>query len=267
MNEAILKQAMRELLAILLCTTLFSSCSSMQRDELQNHYPIGMVTAAAEKGDVISELDLPPSLKHMAKMNHTASIRAFREYFAAGLDIDTTDWYGVPAVGHAAAIGDMTLLRRLIAEGADLHYPEADREISNEPYFNDLSPVALAARHGQTNAVRLLLEHNATPRGVSRCILEDRIQILNILRINGADLHAGEYSFNGEFYPNTCLARSEKMLRYLIDHGVSSNIPLNYLLTLNDRKTARKLLALYEKVGICTHEDAENFRKLHKDSL
>lgn len=254
-------------LLILLSAVLLSHCNSLQRDELRQHYPIGMITAVEEQGDIITELDLPPSHRHMARMNHTASLRAFIEYQQAGLDIDTPDWYGVPAIGHAAAIGDMSALRLLINAGADLHYPEAEREVSNEPYSNDLSPVALAARHGQRSAAQLLLLHGANPRGIGPCILADRIDMLDLLTANGADIHEGEYRYNGTFYPNTCLARSEKMLTYLIKRGVSREIPLEYLLTLNDRKTARKLLNLYQKLGICTEQTAKEFIKTHKDSF
>lgn len=245
---------------------LLHSCTTLEPEELKDNYPLGEVTCPAQKGDVITELSVSPKRQHLAQMNHTASLRAFNEYFLHGLDINTPDVHGVPAVGHAAALGDMEYLQTLIDQDADLHYPAAEIPMeggnSNIVGYNELSPVGLAAHHGHTAAVRLLLEHGATPRGVQVCIQQNRLGILKILKAAGANLHEGEYCTDGVFFPNTCEARTEEMLRYLINNGISKEVPFQSLAErCGNKKEAEYYIGMYLRNGIWTKEQAKQFRE------
>ncbi len=235
-----------------------------------------MITAdiAAQTGDVITELSARSSYIsksgiveiYYPKINHTAALKAFKQHIANGLPINTPDSFGLPAVAHAAAVGDTAYLSELIARGAELNYPAALNrpEPGNSCIFgeNDLSATALAAQHGQTAALELLLRHGARPFGVQMAIRHDRLDCLKLLHAAGGDLHEGEYSFDGELYPNTCNARSEAVLLFLIQHGVSSKIPVRSLPS-SDITSARRYIDMYLRTGVWTKAQAEQFLRTY----
>lgn len=241
------------------------SCSSLSTDDLKNRYPLAAVTTPEQQGDIVT--GLPPSVWHgLDKINHSASLRAFKEYIEEGLPVNTPDVHGIPALGHAAATGDIEYLNYLFDEDAEPHYPAADNRPTpgNSCVFAglDLSPTGLAAAHGRTEAVRLLLAHGAKPLGVQNAIVHDHLDILKLLHEAGANLHEGEYETDGIFYPNTCHAKSDAMLVYLIENGVSKEIPAENIREICCNEVdMEKYLAMYVRNQIWTEEQAKDFRK------
>ena len=251
---------------------LLSLSACIQQNSLPANYPMAKAVVPELPGDVVTELSSPiivhnngiPELHH-PRINHTAALRAFKQHIAKGLPVNTTDAHGLPAVAHAAAVGDVAYLAELIARGAELNYPAAlDRpEPGNSCLFSgdELSATGLAARYGQAAALQLLLHHGARPYGVQEAIVRDRLDCLQLLHAAGANLHEMEYTTDGIFYPATCDARSEAVLRYLIAHGVSPAIPAeNIGLHCNDTASAERYLAMYRNTGVWTPQQVEEYR-------
>lgn len=247
-----------------------SAC--IQQNSLPADYPIVQADVPKQPGDVITELSSPVIIHrngtadlYHPSINHTASLRAFRQHIAEGLPVNTADAHGLPAVAHAAAVGDVAYLAELIARGAELNYPAAlaRPEPGNSCIFSgdELSATGLAARYGQTAALQLLLQHGARSYGVEEAIVHDHLDCLQLLHAAGANLHEMEYTTDGIFYPATCNARSEAMLRYLIAHGVSPAIPAENIDQLcNDTASAERYLAMYRNTGVWTQQQVEQFR-------
>ncbi len=204
---------------------------------------------------------------HYPEINHSAALRAFKRDIADGQPVDTTDAHGLPAVAHAAAVGDVAFLAELIARGAELNYPAALNrpEPGNSCLFSgdELSATGLAARYGQTAALQLLLQHGARPYGTEMAIIHNHLDCLQLLHAAGADLHEGEYTTDGVFYPATCNARSEEVLRFLIDHGVSPAIPFDNNINhrCSDVPSAERYLNMYRNTGVWTPQQIEEFRR------
>lgn len=204
---------------------------------------------------------------HYPEINHSAALRAFKRDIADGQPVDTTGAHGLPAVAHAAAVGDVAFLAELIARGAELNYPAALNrpEPGNSCLFSgdELSATGLAARYGQTAALQLLLQHGARPYGTEMAILHNHLDCLQLLHAAGADLHEGEYTTDGVFYPATCNARSEEVLRFLIDHGVSPAIPFDNNINhrCSDVPSAERYLNMYRNTGVWTPQQIEEFRR------
>ncbi len=225
----------------------------------------------AQEGDIVTELSARSRATkdgavelYYPTINHTAALRAFKQHIANGLPVNTADSFGLPALAHAAAVGDVAFLTELIARGAELNYPAALNrpEPGNTCLFsgNDLSATALAAKNGQTAALEILLRHGAHPYGVDLAISHDHLDCLKLLHVAGGNLHEGEYTFDDEFYPSSCDARSLAVLTYLINNGVSRKIPLRSLSNLStDRESAMPYIDMYLSTGIWTKEQAEQF--------
>lgn len=249
--------------------SMLSACVS--QTGIPENYPMTAADVPTQAGDVVTELSARSYMDkdgtvvlHYPKINHTAALQAFKRHIAAGLPVNTTDSFGLPAVAHAAAVGDVTFLTELIARGAELNYAAALKrpEPGNSCIFSgdDLSPTALAAQHGQTAALELLLRHGAHPYGVERAIDYDHLDCLKRLHAAGGNLHEGEYTCDDEFYPNTCNARSAAMLAYLLNNGISSNIPLRSLSNLTtNRESAKPYIDMYLRAGIWPPAQAEQF--------
>ncbi len=258
--------------AALTLTSLLVLSSCVWQNTQPAGYPMVKAELTAQPGDVITTLstptivwkDGPPELLH-EKINHTASLRALKRHIAEGLPVDTPDAYGLPAVAHSAAVGDVAYLTELIARGAELNYPAAlERpEPGNSCLFSgdELSATGLAARYGQTTALQLLLRHGAHPYGVEETIVHDHLDCLKLLHAAGGDLHEGEHTTDDIFYPATCNARSEEVLRYLITHGVSPRIPAeNITQCCPDVNAAERYLNMYLRTGAWSPQQAAQFR-------
>ena len=128
---------------------------------------------------------------------------------------------------------------------------------------DELSATGLAARYGQTAALQLLLQHGARPYGTEMAIIHNHLDCLQLLHAAGADLHEGEYTTDGVFYPATCNARSEEVLRFLIDHGVSPAIPFDNNINhrCSDVPSAERYLNMYRNTGVWTPQQIEEFRR------
>lgn len=256
--------------AILLAPFLFLSSCVWQNSQ-PTDYPMTAADIPAQEGDIITELNARTRTTKdggvelfYPVINHSAALRAFKQHLANGLPVNTADSFGLPAVAHAAAVGDVPFLTELIARGAELNYPAALNrpEPGNTCIFggDDLSATALAAKNGQTAALELLLRHGAHPYGVNLAISHDHLDCLKLLHAAGGDLHEGEYTFDDELYPNSCLARSMPVLTYLINNGVSRSIPLRSLADRStDRESARRYIDMYLRTGIWTPQQAEQF--------
>lgn len=256
--------------AILLAPFLFLSSCIWQNSQ-PTDYPMTAADIPAQEGDIITELNARTRTTKdggvelfYPVINHSAALRAFKQHLANGLPVNTTDSFGLPAVAHAAAVGDVPFLTELIARGAELNYPAALNrpEPGNSCIFggDDLSATALAAKNGQTAALDLLLRHGAHPYGVPLAISHDHFDCLKLLHAAGGDLHEGEYTFDDELYPNSCLARSMPVLTYLINNGVSRRIPLRSLADHStDRESARRYIDMYLRTGIWSPQQAEQF--------
>ncbi len=256
---------------LILCTPgVLSACVS--QISIPENYPMTAADVPTQAGDIVTELNAQSSymdkegtvVLHYPKINHTAALHAFKRLIAAGLPVNTTDSFGLPAVAHAAAVGDAAFLTELIARGAELNYAAALNrpEPGNSCIFSgdDLSPTALATQYGQTATLELLLRHGAHPYGVDTAINCDHLDCLKLLHAAGGNLHEGEYTFDDEFYPNTCSARSYAVLEYLLNNGISRNIPLRSLSNLTtNRESAKPYIDMYLRVGIWTHAQAEQF--------
>lgn len=248
---------------------LLSSC--IWQNSLPPDYPMTGADITAQEGDIITELSARSRATkdgavelYYPTINHTATLRAFKQHIANGLPVNTADSFGLPALAHAAAVGDIAFLTELIARGAELNYPAALNrpEPGNTCIFsgNDLSATALAAKNGQAAALEILLRHGAHPYGVDLAISHDHLDCLKLLHAAGGDLHEGEYTFDDEFYPSSCDARSLEVLTYLINNGVSRKIPLRSLSNLSsDRESAMPYIDMYQSTGIWTKEQAEQF--------
>lgn len=248
---------------------LLSSC--IWQNSLPTDYPMTAAAIPTQEGDITTELNARAGTTKdgvvelfYPVINHSAALRAFKQHLANGLPVNTADSFGLPAVAHAAAVGDVPFLTELIARGAELNYPAALNrpEPGNTCIFggDDLSATALAATKGQTAALELLLRHGAHPYGVDLAISHDHLDCLKLLHAAGGDLHEGEYTFDDELYPNSCLARSMPVLTYLINNGVSRSIPLRSLADRStDRESARRYIDMYLRAGIWTPQQAEQF--------
>lgn len=256
-------------LPTLACFALLSSC--VWQNSLPPDYPMVKAELTAQPGDVITTLstptivwkDGPPELLH-EKINHTSSLRALKRHIAGGLPVDTPDAHGLPAVAHAAAVGDVAYLTELIARGAELNYPAALNrpEPGNSCLFSgdELSATGLAAQYGHAAALQQLLRHGARPYGVEMAILHDHLDCLKLLHAAGGDLHEGEHTTDGIFYPATCNARSEEVLRYLIAHGVSPRIPAEHIKCCPDVNSAERCINMYLRTGAWSPQQAAQFR-------
>lgn len=257
---------------LLLLSALSVLCACVSQNDIPENYPMTDADVPTQAGDVVTELSAKSSyvakddavVLRYPKINHTAALQAFKRHIAAGLPVNTTDSFGLPAVAHAAAVGDVPFLTELIARGAELNYAAALKrpEPGNSCIFSgdDLSATALAAQHGQTVALELLLRHGAHPYGVERAINYDHLDCLKLLHAAGGNLHEGEYTVDDEFYPNTCNARSAAMLAYLLNNGVSRNIPLRSLSNLTtNRESAKPYIDMYLRADIWTPAQAEQF--------
>lgn len=203
--------------------------------------------------------------EEMTEEDHRKALEEAKEKIAAGeVDVNSTH-----AVRDAAGAGDTEYLRYLISLGADLTVDD-DAEIT---YGNsciapeyDYSPLARAARYGHTETARLLIQHGATLRGVVECIEYDRLEILELLRQAGANLHDGEFEEDGRFYPNTWRAESEEMLRYLIANGISRtlNPRCGGLISADPQRTTARINRLL-RVGIWGPKELEIFLQKHPD--
>ena len=252
---------------------LLSAC--IWQNSLPSDYPMTGADVTEQEGDIITELNARTcitkggvvELVHPV-INHTAALRAFKQHIANGLPVNTPDSYGLPAVAHAAAVGDVAFLTELIDRGAELNYPASLNrpEPGNSCIFggDDLSATALAAKNGQTAALEILLHHGARPYGVELAICHDHLDCLKLLHAAGGDLHEGEYTFDDELYPNSGNARSLGVLTYLINNGVSRKIPLRNLSDLTTgRESALPYIDMYLRTGIWTKEQAEQFLRTY----
>ena len=250
---------------------ILSSC--VWQNTLSADYPLVKCEVPEQPGDIVTTLSEPyfgqidgvVALIH-ERINHTASLRAFKRHIADGLPVNTTDAHGLPAVAHAAAVGDTAYLAELIARGAELNYPAALNrpEPGNSCLFSgdELSATGLAARYGQAAALQLLLRHGARPYGVQEAIVHDHLDCLKLLHAAGASLHEMEHTTDGIFYPASCDARSEPVLRYLIANGVSPAIPAkNIRQHCNDTASAERYLAMYLNTGVWTPQQVEEYRR------
>lgn len=198
--------------------------------------------------------------EEMTVEDHRAALSKVKASIAAGeVDIDSTH-----AVRDAAGAGDVEYLRYLISRGANLKVDDAEIIYGNSciaPEY-DYSPLARAARHGHIEVARLLIQQGATLRGVVECIENDRLEMLELLRQGGANLHDGEFEGDGLFYPNTWRAESEEMLRYLITHGISRtlNPRCGGLVSSEPEHTAARISRLL-RVGIWGPHELEVFLK------
>ena len=227
----------------------------------------------SQQTDVITTLSTPVYGNHNGveglhypEINHSAALRAFKRDIADGLPVNTTGPHGLPAVAHAAAVGDVAYLAELIARGAELNYPAALNrpEPGNSCLFSgdELSATGLAARYGHAAALQLLLLHGARPYGVQEAIVHDHLDCLKLLHAAGANLHEMEHTTDGIFYPASCDARSEPVLRYLIANGVSPAIPAKNIRQLcNDTASAERYLAMYLNTGVWTPQQVEEYRR------
>lgn len=259
--------------AALTLTSLLVLSACVWQNTQPAGYPMVKGEPAAQPGDIITTLSKPtivwkdgsPELLH-EKINHTASLCALKHHIAEGLPVNTPDAHGLPAVAHAAAVGDVAYLAELIARGAELNYPAALKrpEPGNSCLFSgdELSATGLAARYGQAAALQLLLHHGARPYGVEMAIVHDHLDCIKLLHAAGGDLHEGEYTTDGIFYPATCNARSEEVLRYLIAHGVSPRIPAeNITQCCPDVNAAERYLNMYLRTGVWSPQQAAQFRR------
>ncbi|CAI9102678.1 OLC1v1000980C1 [Oldenlandia corymbosa var. corymbosa] len=88
-------------------------------------------------------------LLHAARQGHTVTAKYLLD---CGADPTIPSQLGATALHHSAGIGDTDLLECLISRGVDVNL-QSDAG----------TPLIWAAGHGQLDAVRLLLKHNANP--------------------------------------------------------------------------------------------------------
>ncbi|KAB2621420.1 ankyrin-1 [Pyrus ussuriensis x Pyrus communis] len=89
------------------------------------------------------------ALIHAARQGHTETAKYLLD---SGANPGIASELGATALHHSAGLGDIELLRYLISKGADVN-SQSDAG----------SPLIWAAGHGQQDAVKVLLEHNANP--------------------------------------------------------------------------------------------------------
>lgn len=97
----------------------------------------------------IKDEDGETPLLHAARQGHVATVKYLIDY---GANPAIPSEIGTTALHHAAGIGDIKLLRLLLSKGLDAN-SQSDAG----------TPLIWAAGHGQTDAVKVLLEHNADP--------------------------------------------------------------------------------------------------------
>lgn len=88
-------------------------------------------------------------LLHAARQGHVTTAKYLID---SGANPATPSEMGTTALHHAAGIGDIELLRLLLLKGLDVN-SQSDTG----------TPLIWAAGHGQSDAVKVLLEHNADP--------------------------------------------------------------------------------------------------------
>ncbi|CAN6327084.1 unnamed protein product [Urochloa humidicola] len=107
---------------------------------------------------LIEELGLPVDPKdddyetpliHAARQGHVHTAKYLLDH---GADPSVASSLGATALHHAAGIGNTDLMNLLISKGVDI---ESESDAG--------TPLVWAAGHGQLDAVKLLLQHNAKP--------------------------------------------------------------------------------------------------------
>lgn len=192
-----------------------------------------------------------------AKNGHTEIVQAL---IAAGANVDQTNARGYHAMNYAAGYGDTDIVQLLIATGADFNYCRAlntacrgDQletvRVIIEAYHegksrarvgayedlsgleardkNDFTPLMHAARNGNAEIVRMLLEAGVNPDATAD--IDDREQTaLDIARQTGHTEVVELLEAATDQTPDTELILSlivgdDRKMRFLIDNGADVN--------------------------------------------
>lgn len=193
-------------------------------------------------------------------INHQKRLDIFKKLIKNGLDVNATDNEGVPALGHAAAVGDVAYMKALLGRGARVTFRNLEENLLNDMYWSPNSPMDLAAKFRQKEAALLLLQHGANPRGIRNAIAADDREMIDLLLAHGADIHQDENLYDEEV-PNLCFAKSASMVRYLVDKGCSVDQAIRYF---SDHYSGniREKYRLFEEAGVLTDKQRQAFKSL-----
>lgn len=187
-------------------------------------------------------------------------MQAFLHLYELGMDINTSDEYGYTGLGYACALGDMALVRELcekykpnLKHGMPVHHSDEEDCHCCDGMFNTMPGyVEVALRNGHKDIARYLLSLKAAPLGVQCCIEQDDLPMLRELLAAGASVHEGE-----EERPNTLLAPSVEMLRFLLSKGCPALMPQEYLWWIPRDKPEKRALLL--QAGVVSQQDIDDF--------
>ena len=197
-------------------------------------------------------------------INHQKRLDIFKKLIKNGLDVNATDNEGVPALGHAAAVGDVAYMKALLGRGARVTFRDLEENLLNDMYWSPNSPMDLAAKFRQKEAALLLLQHGANPRGIKKAIVADDREMIDLLLAHGADIHQDENIYDEEV-PNLYFAKSASMVRYLVDKGCSVDQAIRYF---SDHYSGnkREKYRLFEDAGVLTDKQRQVFMSYLKSS-
>jgi len=102
----------------------------------------------------LTQMDMPYTADAFVKAAEMRDAKAIELFLRAGMNPNSKNWDGVLALQHAAAHGDLPLMKTLMKAGADF-----------EP------ALARAAGHGQTEALQLLLDRGPSKAALDRALI------------------------------------------------------------------------------------------------
>lgn len=194
-------------------------------------------------------------------INHQKRLDIFKKLIKNGLDVNATDNEGVPALGHAAAVGDVAYMKALLGRGARVTFRNLEENLLNDMYWSPNSPMDLAVEFRQKEAALLLLQHGANPRGIRNAIAADDREMIDLLLAHGADIHQDENIYD-EVVPNLYFAKSASMVRYLVDKGCSVDQAIRYFSDGYSGRNIREKYRLFEDAGVLTDKQRQAFKSL-----
>jgi len=204
---------LRVVVAVSLATSLLASAAEAGQGTRPPRPAAGSVAAKNAPGVDAPEVDGTTALHRAVWANDAAAVRRLLK---AGASVDAVNRYGVSALSLAASNGNADILAQVFAAGADRQ--RADRALPDGQ-----TVLMLAARTGNEQSVRLLLERGAqvdareTRTGTTAlmwAVIEDRPDVVRALIKAGASV---DLRSSPAGYPHSPM----KVTDTILEEGVS----------------------------------------------
>lgn len=165
-----------------------------------------------------------PRNESMEIIDNEGRLACMKKYIAETGNVTIRDEYGLSALVHAAAVGDVEYVKYLHQAGIKVDkYPVSEYERED---FRSKYPVIWAIFRGQRETLLALLDLGYSPVGADVCIEKDDLFMLRELVKRGALVNDGAF---GEDLPySIILAKSYEMVSYLQQNGCSLSKAILY---------------------------------------